>query len=111
MPGRDLDSLLEAVALDDVETSDRLLRLHERAIGDHRLAVPHPHRPGAARRRKLIAGHPDPARLHVVEPREALLLRIVVLAGLGLGVHRVGAPAHQQQIVHRRSFAHGFVTP
>jgi len=39
VPGRDLDSFLEAPALDDVEPSDRLFGLGEGTVGDERLPV------------------------------------------------------------------------
>ena len=37
--GRDLDCLVQAAALDDVEPADGLLSLDERAVGDDRLPV------------------------------------------------------------------------
>src|SRR5262245_31712341 len=41
MGRRDLDRLFEAAAFDDVESAERFLCRHERAIGDERLAVAH----------------------------------------------------------------------
>ena len=39
VPGRDLDGLVHAAALDDVEPADHLLGLGERTVGDDRLPV------------------------------------------------------------------------
>jgi hypothetical protein len=50
VPGRDLDGLLQAAALDDVEPADRLPGLGERTVGDERLPVTDTHGRGAARR-------------------------------------------------------------
>src|SRR5438067_1676246 len=71
--GRDLDGLLEAAALDQVEAADRLLRRHERTVSDDRLAVTNPHGAATPRRRQLVARDPRALRLELVEPRKALL--------------------------------------
>src|SRR5207253_9861187 len=81
------DGLLQTAALDNVEPADRLLRLGERTVGDERLPVADANRAGPARRGQLVAGDPDAARLEVVQPREALLVRAFSRVGLGLGVH------------------------
>jgi hypothetical protein len=39
VPGRDLDGLLQAAALDEVEPAHRLFRLRERPVRDQRLAA------------------------------------------------------------------------
>ena len=52
MRGGDLDGLVEAVALEDVEPADRLLRLDERAVRHELPAVAHANRAGATRRRE-----------------------------------------------------------
>src|SRR5438874_13569333 len=70
MAGGDLDCFLEAVALDEVEPADRLLRLRERAIGDELLPVAYTHRAAAPWRRQLVTGDPSAACLQVVEPRK-----------------------------------------
>src|SRR5437764_14643764 len=102
MRSGDLDGLVEAVALEDVEPADRLLRLDERAVRHELPAVAHANRAGAPRRRELVARHPDPTRLHVVEPREALLALLRLLR-LGLRVHVLGVPADQHHVLHRCS--------
>jgi hypothetical protein len=61
MPGGDLDGLLQAAALEDVEPADRLLGLGERPVGDDRLPVANADGARSARRRQLIAGDPDTA--------------------------------------------------
>src|SRR5207253_2053782 len=90
-------------ALDNVEPADRLLRLGERTVGDERLPVADADRAGPARRGQLVAGDPDAARLEVVQPREALLVRAFSRVGLGLGVHLLGVPADQHQEFHGAS--------
>src|SRR5207249_5773987 len=98
--GRDLDGLLQAAALDDVEPADGLLSLDERTVGDDRLAVADADGSGPARRRQLVPGDPAALRLKVVQPREALRIRSVTWIGLGLGVHFLGVPAHKHQEFH-----------
>jgi len=66
--GRDLDRLLEAAALEDVEAADHLFGLGERAVGDDRLPVADADGPGSVRRSQPVAGDPDAARLEVVQP-------------------------------------------
>src|SRR5207248_10690969 len=46
---------------------------------------------------------PDAPPLEIVQPRKALLGRRVGRVGLGLGVHLLGVPADQHQVLHRRS--------
>jgi hypothetical protein len=70
VPGRDLDGLLQAAALDDVEPADRLPGLGERTVGDERLPVADTHGRGAAS--QLVAGDPVAPCLDVVQPGEAL---------------------------------------
>src|SRR4051812_43583936 len=68
---RDLDRLGHRLAVEDVESADRLLRLDERSLGDHRAPVPYPDGRCPAGRGKHVAVEALPAGLHVVEPREA----------------------------------------
>src|SRR5918999_3195454 len=75
--GCDLDGLLQAAALDDVEAADRLLGLGERTVGDDRLPVAGADGARTAGRSQLVAGDPDAPRLDVVQPGEALLVRSV----------------------------------
>src|SRR4026208_2204833 len=98
MAGRDLGPLLEAVRLDDVEATDGLLRLGERPVRDESLPVANANRASAARGAQPITGDPGPPCLQVVEPREALLVSLA-RGRLRLGLHRVGAPAHQQEVL------------
>src|SRR5579859_1204656 len=99
MAGRDLDRFLEAAGLDHVEAADRLLRVRERPVGDERLAAADTDGSGSLRRRHLVADDPRVPRLEIVQPGEALGLlrprRLVV------GVHPLGVPADQQQVLHR----------
>jgi hypothetical protein len=74
VPGSDLDGLLQAVALEDVEPADRLLGLGERTVRDERLPAADADGARPARRSQLIAGDPDAPRLEVVKPGEALRL-------------------------------------
>src|SRR4029453_12806442 len=75
MCGRDLDGLVQAAALDDVEPADRLLGLRERPVGDERLPPANAHGAGPSRRRQLVAGDPDAPGLEVVDPGKALVVR------------------------------------
>ena len=85
MARRDLDGLLEAAALDEVEPADRLLGLGKGAVRDARLPVADADGVGLPRRRQLVAGDPGAPRLELVQPGKALLvLRSVVRGGLGL---------------------------
>src|SRR5215204_3131910 len=103
MRGRDLDGLLEASALEDVEPAHHFLGLGEGAVGDHRLPVADSDGSRPSRWRHLVAHDPDTARLKVVQPGKALLLAGVGRVGLSLGVHLLRVPADQQQESHRRS--------
>ena len=98
--GRDLNGLVEAVALDDVEPADCLLGLHERTVGDDRLPATDADGAGPARRSELVAGDPAPPGLEVVKPRKALLIRGVSRSGLRLGVHLLRVPADKHQELH-----------
>src|SRR6266550_5450389 len=98
--GRDLDRLLEAAALDDVEPADRLFAFDERTICDDGLSVADADRAGSAGRSQLIAGDPAAARLEVVEPRKAFLIRGGTWIGLGLSIHLLGVPADEHQELH-----------
>src|SRR5262245_44420276 len=101
----DLDSLLEAPALEQVEAADRFLRLGERAVRDQLLAAANAHRAGAARRGELVADQPDALRTEVIDPGEALfeLVGRRPRLRLRLAVHPLRVPADQQQVFHRRS--------
>jgi hypothetical protein len=96
-PAPDLDGLLQAAALDDVEPADRLLRLGERTVGDDCLPVADTDGACVARRSQLVAADPDAPRLEVVQPAEKLFVSGVGRVGLGLGVH----PFASQQISMR----------
>src|SRR6266498_5799348 len=63
VPGRDLDGLLQAGALDDVEPADRLLCRDERTVGDDCLPLADADGAGPARRSQLVAGDPAAPRL------------------------------------------------
>src|SRR4051794_21001395 len=101
MPGGDLERFVEAVALDQVETAERLLRLDEGAVGHEPLAASYANGLRAARRRELVADLPDPARLKVFEPGESLVVLVLgSRLGLRLPVHLLGVPGDQQQVLH-----------
>src|SRR5262249_29251595 len=97
---RDLDGLLEAVGLDEIEAADRPPRLREPTRPCHLLPAAHADGAAAARRRELVASHPLPSRLQVVQPRKALRLRLRARLGLRLVVHPLGVPTDQQQVPH-----------
>src|SRR5205809_3857425 len=94
----DLDRLLEAAAVDQVEAADRFLRLRKRTVGDDRLAVAHADRAATARWSELVAGLPDPAGGEVVHPRKRLVLGSRARGGLRLllAVHAFRVPTDQQ---------------
>src|SRR5436190_16632915 len=100
MSSGDLDRLVQARRLDDVEAADELFRLGERAVGDEPLPVAHPDGSRAPRWRELIAGHPLPARLQVVQPGEALVVVCVARLRLFPCVHPFRVPADQQYVLH-----------
>jgi hypothetical protein len=83
---RNLDGLLEAAALDDVESADRLLGLGERTVGDDRLSIADADGACLARRSQLVAADPDAPRLEVFQPAEEILVSRVARVGLGRGV-------------------------
>src|SRR5262249_1587490 len=85
---------------DEIEAADRLLRLRERTVRDQLLPASHADGAAATRRRKLVAGHPFPPRLHVVQPRKALRFLLRSRLGLRLTVHPLGVPTDQQQVPH-----------
>src|SRR3954471_23492058 len=101
MPGGDLDRFVEAAALDQVETAERLLRLGEGAVGHELLAASYANGLRAVRWRELVADLPDLARLKVVEPRESLVVLVLgPRLGLHLRIHLLGVPGDQQQVLH-----------
>jgi hypothetical protein len=59
MPARELDRLVQAAALEDVEAADRLLRFRERAIGHDRLSVADADAARPPRWGELVPGDPD----------------------------------------------------
>src|SRR5579863_8128382 len=68
VPARDLDDLVEVVALKHVEAGDLLLRLGERAVGHHGLLLPHPNGAGAAWRLKLAAVQANALAVRLLDP-------------------------------------------
>jgi hypothetical protein len=65
--GRHLDQLVEVGAVEQVEAGDELLGLHERAVGDQRLAVAHPHRDRCVWQVQRPARQPQAAALHLLD--------------------------------------------
>src|SRR5262249_35528683 len=110
MASGNLDCFPEAVAFDDVESADRLLRLREGAVGDDRLAVTDADRPSTTRRRELVARLPDPALAYLVQPRKALLRRRLGGIWLDLSIHVLRAPADHQHELHREAPLFGSVS-
>src|SRR5690349_21341718 len=100
MSSGDLDRLVQARRLDDVEAADELFRLGERAVGDEPLPVTRSDGSRAPRWRELIAGHPLPARLQVVQPGEALVVACITRSRLFACVHPLRVPADQQHVLH-----------
>ena len=70
--GRDLDGLVEVLAVDQVEAAHLLLGLRERPIRRQGLAVPDPHGGGVGRRPQTLAALQDAPFAHLVLPPEVV---------------------------------------
>lgn len=68
MPRGRLDRLLQAVALQDVEPGDVLLRLRERTVAAQHLTPAHPHGDGLGGEREAVAVQAYPAVSEVFHP-------------------------------------------
>src|SRR5215472_8462143 len=93
---RDLDSLIEALALEEIEAGNPFLRFREGAVGDQELALPHTHRLSLADVVQAITQ--EPASLPVIGRNPFLDVVLGRIEGLA---RRIGT--HEQQVAHRAS--------
>ncbi len=70
----DLDRLIEALGLDDVESTDELLGVGERAVGDQRLPFADAYCPGSLTALQAVAQQAYPAAIHLLDPSGRVLL-------------------------------------
>ena len=83
MLGGNLDRLVEALGLDDVEAADELLGVGEGTVGDQRLAVAHAHGLGRVGTEQAVTQQAHATAVHLLDPLWRVLLHR--LGDLGRG--------------------------